>query len=170
MALIVTNMVAADWPQVAAIYREGIVTGHATFAPQPPAIWEEWCKNKITACNLVAKENHEIWGWAALSPISNRAAYAGVAEVSIYVGANARGRGAGSALLQKLIDLSEANGIWTLQAGIFPENQTSLSLHFKHGFRQVGIREKMGKMTYGPCQGRWRDVILLERRSKVAGV
>lgn len=170
MALIVTSMVAADWSQVAAIYVEGIETGHATFASQPPATWEEWCKNKITACSLVAKKNHEILGWAALSPISNRAVYAGVAEVSVYVGASARGKGVGSLLLHELINTSEANGIWTLQAGIFPENQASVSLHFKHGFRQVGIREKMGKMTFGPYQGRWRDVVLLERRSKVVGV
>jgi phosphinothricin acetyltransferase len=170
MALLVTTMVSVDWPQVAAIYREGIETGHSTFAPAPPAIWEEWCKTKIAACSLVAREDHDILGWAALSPTSNRAAYAGVADVSIYVSANAHGKGVGSLLLQELIRISEANGIWTLQAGIFPENQASLSLHFKHGFRQVGIREKMGKMTYGPCQGRWRDVILLERRSKVAGV
>lgn len=170
MALIITSMVAADWPPVAAIYREGIATGHATFAPAPPATWEEWCKNKINSCSLVTKENQKILGWAALSPISYRAVYAGVADVSIYVGAHARGRGVGSLLLQELIRTSEANGIWTLQAGIFSENHASLSLHFKHGFRQVGIREKMGKMAFGPYQGRWRDVVLLERRSKVVGV
>jgi phosphinothricin acetyltransferase len=170
MALIITSMVAADWPLVAAIYREGIETGHATFAPQPPATWEAWCKSKINSCSLVAKENHEILGWAALSPTSNRAVYAGVADISIYVSAKARGKGVGSLLLSELVGKSEANGIWALQAGIFPENQTSLSLHFKHGFRQVGIREKMGKMTFGPYQGRWRDVVLLERRSKVAGI
>lgn len=170
MTLIVTNMVAANWPQVALIYREGIETGHSTFAPAPPAIWEEWCSNKIAVCSLVAKENHDILGWAALSPISPRAVYAGVADVSIYVGANARGKGVGSLLLRELIRTSEANGIWTLQAGIFPENRASLSLHSKHDFRQVGIREKMGKMTFGPYQGRWRDVVLLERRSKVVGV
>lgn len=170
MALTITTMVAADWPQVATIYREGIATGHATFASQPPATWEEWCKNKMTTCSLVARENHEILGWAALSPISQRAVYAGVADVSIYVSSHARGHGVGSALLKKLIDVSETNGIWTLQAGIFPENQASLALHFKHGFRQVGIREKMGKMTFGSYQGRWRDVVLLERRSQVAGI
>jgi len=170
MALILTSMVATDWPQVAAIYAEGIETGHATFASRPPATWKEWRQNKITACSLVARENHEILGWAALSPISNRAVYAGVAEVSVYVGANARGKGVGSLLLQELIRTSEANGIWTLQAGIFPENQASLSLHLKHGFRQVGIREKMGKMEFGALQGCWRDVVLLERRSKVVGI
>lgn len=170
MALMITSMVAADWPQVEAIYREGIETGHATFASQPPATWEEWCKSKINSCSLVAKENHDIFGWAALSPISNRAVYAGVAEVSIYVSANARGKGVGSLLLHELVRTSEANGIWTLQAGIFPENQVSLSLHLKYGFRQVGIREKMGKMTFGPYQGRWRDVVLLERRSRIVGI
>lgn len=170
MALMITTMVAADWPQVAAIYHEGIATGHATFAPQPPATWEEWCQNKIGACNLVARDNHEILGWAALSPISQRAVYVGVAEVSIYVGAHARGQRVGSLLLQELIRASETNGIWTLQAGIFPENRASLSLHLKHGFREVGIREKMGKMAFGTYQGRWRDVVLLERRSKVVGV
>lgn len=170
MALIITSMIAADWPQVEAIYTEGIQTGHATFASAPPASWEAWCQNKITACSLVVKENDVIFGWAALSPISNRAVYAGVAESSVYVGANARGRGVGSLLLQELIRASEPNGLWTLQAGIFPENLASLSLHFKHGFRQVGIREKMGKMEFGPYQGRWRDVVLLERRSQVVGV
>jgi phosphinothricin acetyltransferase len=170
MALIITNMVAVDWPQVAAIYGEGIETGHATFASQPPATWEEWRENKINSCSLVAKENHEIFGWAALRPISNRAVYAGVAEVSVYVSAKTRGKGVGSLLLHELIGKSEANGVWTLQAGIFPENQASLSLHFKHGFRQVGLREKMGKMTFGSYEGRWRDVVLLERRSKVAGI
>lgn len=170
MTLMITSMIAADWPQVEAIYTEGIQSGHATFASAPPASWEEWCQNKITACSLVAKEHHDIFGWAALSPISNRAVYAGAAEVSVYVGTNARGKGVGSLLLRELIHSSEANGIWTLQAGIFPENQTSLSLHFKHGFRQVGIREKMGKMGFGPLHGRWRDVVLLERRSQVVGV
>lgn len=170
MPLIITDMAVADWPQVAAIYRQGIETGHATFASQPPATWEEWRKNKIIGCSLVTKEDHEILGWAALSPASNRAVYAGVAEVSVYVGASVRGKGVGSLLLRELIRASEANWIWTLQAGIFPENQASLSLHFKHGFRQVGIREKMGKMEFGPLQGCWRDVVLLERRSPVVGI
>ena len=170
MALMITSIIAADWPQVEAIYTEGIQTGHATFASAPPVSWGEWCQNKIAACGLVAKDNDQICGWAALSLISNRAVYAGVAEVSVYVSANARGKGVGSLLLRELIRTSEANGIWTLQAGIFPENQASLSLHWKHGFRQVGIREKMGKMTFGPYQGRWRDVVLLERRSRIVGI
>lgn len=171
-------MTAADWPAVAQIYQEGIDTGNATFAPAPPPSWEAWCQGKITACSLVARGDSNLlgWvpdptilGWVALGPYSSRAVYAGVAEVSIYLSARARGQGVGSALLQAVINLSETNGLWTLQAGIFPENQASLKLHTKHGFRQVGVREKLGRMAFGPWAGQWRDVILLERRSLTVG-
>lgn len=177
MAIIVAAMTASDWPPVSRIYQEGIDTGNATFATQPPASWEAWCESKINSCSLVARNDEEVIGWAALSPVSSRAVYAGVAEVSVYVSStvlrpaprSSRGTGVGSLLLQELIRTSEAHGIWTLQAGIFPENQASLSLHFKHGFREVGLREKLGRMELGEFAGKWRDVMLVERRSKVVG-
>lgn len=162
-------MTAVDWPAVAAIYQEGIATSQATFAPAPPPGWDEWRKGKINACSLVARDGDAVAGWAALSPTSARAVYAGVAEVSIYVAAAWRGQGVGSCLLTALIAASEAHGIWTLQAGIFPENTASLALHLKYGFRVVGRRERLGKMTVGPLAGQWRDVLLLERRSRVVG-
>jgi L-amino acid N-acyltransferase YncA len=163
-------MTAGDWPAVAAIYQEGIDTGGATFETAPPSNWEEWCKAKINACSLVARADESIVGWAALGPASSRRVYAGVAEVSIYIKAEMRGKGIGSRLLEELILASEANGIWTLQAGIFPENQASVTLHLRHGFRVVGVREKLGCMEFGPYQGQWRDVLFLERRSKVIGL
>ena len=163
-------MTGTHWPEVARIYQEGIDSGHATFESSPPKSWQEWSEKRIPACSLVATDGEGVLGWAALSPSSDRCVYAGVAEVSIYVSWTARGRGIGSKLLAELICLSEESNIWTLQTGIFPENEASLHLHAKHGFRQVGIREKLGKMGYGPCQGQWRDVGFLERRSQVAGV
>jgi L-amino acid N-acyltransferase YncA len=169
MAISIAAMTAADWPDVSRIYQEGIDTGNATFAAAPPVSWEAWCEGKINSCSLVARNEGEVVGWAALSPYSSRAVYAGVTEVSVYIRSTARGRGVGSLLLQGLIQSSEANGIWTLQAGIFPENQASLQLHFKHGFRVVGIREKLGRMEFGEFAGKWRDVLLLERRSNVVG-
>jgi L-amino acid N-acyltransferase YncA len=170
MSVLVAAMTSSDWPQVARIYQEGIDTGNATFAARPPATWEAWCESKINSCSLVAHGDDEVVGWAALSPVSSRTVYAGVAEVSVYVSSAARGKGVGSLLLQELIRTSEANGIWTLQAGIFPENKPSLLLHFKHGFRVVGIREKLGRMELGEYAGRWRDVMLVERRSAVTGI
>jgi L-amino acid N-acyltransferase YncA len=166
----ISAMTETDWPAVVRIYQGGIDTGNATFATHPPRSWEEWCAHKINACSLIARVDDRIVGWAALSPVSTRAVYAGVAEVSIYVRADARGQGIGTLLLKALIDRAESMGIWTLQAGIFPENQASLRLHLQQGFRRVGIREKLGKMDYGPHRGQWRDVVLLERRSKRVGI
>lgn len=166
----ISAMTEADWPEVAAIYQEGIDTGHATFAQHPPDSWEAWQAHKIDGCSLVARTEDKILGWAALSPTSTRAVYAGVAEESIYVRASARSKGVGLQLLQSLIDRAEAAGIWTLQTGIFSENEASLRLHYRCGFRLVGVREKKGKMEYGPCKGQWRDVLLLERRSKTVGL
>jgi phosphinothricin acetyltransferase len=160
-------MTAADWPEVSRIYQEGIDTGNATFAAAPPASWDAWCEGRIISCSLVARDDNVVVGWAALGSTSSRAVYAGVAEVSVYVSSAARRKGVGAILLQELIRSSEANGIWTLQAGIFPENQASLRLHFKHGFRVVGVREKLGRMEFGEWTGKWRDVMLLERRSNV---
>jgi L-amino acid N-acyltransferase YncA len=171
MSIITSPMTAAHWADVAQIYQDGINTGQATFAVAPPASWDEWCRGKINPCSLIAQDanHHEITGWAALSPVSSRAVYAGVAEVSIYVSTSARGQGVGSVLLQELIHLSELHGIWTLQAGIFPENRASLQLHLRQGFRAVGLREKLGRMELGEFKGKWRDVMLLERRSQVVG-
>lgn len=168
----IEQMTAADWPEVAAIYRDGIATGHATFASAPADSFEEFCEGKLQPCALVAREGEgagRIVGWATLSKVSDRCVDAGVAEVSIYVASSARGRGVGNALLRELIKASEAEGIWTLQAGVFPENTPSVILHERHGFRVVGRRDRLGKMTFGPLAGRWRDVLLLERRSGVAG-
>ena len=119
----------------------------------------------LEVCRLVAVENERVVGWAALSPVSNRCVYAGVAEVSVYVASEARGKGVGQILLDKLVEESEKEGFWTLQAGIFPENESSIALHQKNGFRILGLQEKFGKMGE-----KWRDVVLLERRSKVVGV
>ncbi len=163
-------MTAAEWTAVAAIYREGIATGHATFAAFPPATYAEWSKSKITGSSVISRNAQgEITGWACLSPVSERCVYAGVAEVSVYVRESARGQGVGDALMNELVARSEVAGIWTLQAGIFPENVSSLALHRRHGFREVGRRERIGKMTHGPLAGQWRDTLLLERRSMVAG-
>jgi phosphinothricin acetyltransferase len=154
-------MTADDWPAVRAIYEAGIATGHATFQTEAPT-WEAWDRTHLPSCRLVAKDDQvEIIGWAALSPVSSRPVYAGVAEVSVYVATRARGQGIGRALLEELVRQSEADGRWTLQAGIFPENEASLALHRCCGFRVVGRRERLGQL-----QGVWRDVLLLERRSE----
>src|SRR5581483_3044270 len=147
-----------DWRAVRDIYLEGIATGNATFQKTAPE-WTEWDAGHLSHSRLVAKRDGAIVGWAALSRVSARAVYAGVAEVSVYVAANARGHGVGRRLLAALIAESEGQGIWTLQAGIFPENEASLALHRAAGFRVVGVRERLGCMD-----GRWRDVVLLERR------
>jgi len=152
-----------DWEQVRAIYVEGIATGHATFETGAPQ-WEKWDSEHLARARLVARDGPAILGWAALSPVSGRCVYAGVAEVSVYVATSARNRGIGRALLEGLIRASEAEGIWTLQAGVFPENASSLALHRRCGFREVGRRERLGKLG-----DTWRDVILLERRSRMVG-
>jgi len=157
-------MKPSDWEAVKDIYEEGINTGNATFQQSAPA-WEEWNNNHLQHSRIIAKEGDEISGWAALTPVSGRCVYAGVAEVSVYVSGKARGKGLGKQLLKKLIEESEANNIWTLQAGIFPENQASINIHEACGFRMLGTRERIGKMN-----GIWRDTILLERRSKTVGI
>ena len=160
----VTPMNPCDWDTVRAIYVEGIASGNATFEKDAPA-WEKWDRDHLRCCRLVARSQGAVVGWAALSPVSARSVYAGVAEASIYVAGRARRQGVGSALLSALIAASEREGIWTLQAGIFPENAASLDLCMRAGFRVVGTRERLGCL-----EGRWRDVLLLERRSAVAGV
>lgn len=152
-----------DWEIVKAIYLEGIATGNATFETDAPN-WEGWNRHHLPFARLIGRSGAEVVGWAALSPVSSRPVYAGVAEVSIYVAATARGRGAGGLLLAALIEEAERNGVWTLQAGIFPENTASLALHKRSGFREVGRRERLGML-----HGVWRDVILLERRSDTVG-
>jgi phosphinothricin acetyltransferase len=157
-------MTPDDWPAVRAIYLEGIATGNATLETSAPE-WEKWNAAHIVSCRLVARVKGEVLGWAALSPVSSRCVYAGVAEVSAYVAAAARGRGVGLRLLSGLVAASEQAGIWTLQAGIFAENQASIRLHEGCGFRIVGTRERLGQL-----KGTWRDIILMERRSEVVGV
>ena len=159
----VRSMSPTDWSAVREIYEEGIATGHATFQSEAPT-WEEWDAGHLRSCRLVAERTGLVVGWAALSGVSSRCVYAGVAEVSIYVAAEARGGGIGRRLLEALVAESERAGIWTLQAGIFPENLPSLAVHERCGFRLVGRREKLGQMD-----GRWRDVLLLERRSPTVG-
>ena len=156
-------MLPAHWEEVKRIYEEGIATGNATFQTEAPT-YEEWNRGHLTISRFVAVENEEILGWAALTPVSGRCVYAGVAEVSVYVASSVRGKGIGNALLQALIKSSEENNLWTLQAGIFPENIASIKLHEANDFRIIGIREKIGKMN-----GVWRDTVLLERRSKLVG-
>jgi phosphinothricin acetyltransferase len=156
-------MIPAHWNAVRAIYEEGIATGNATFETSAPD-WVEWDATHRPDCRLVACLDGKVIGWAALSPVSSRCVYAGVAEESIYVAASARGRGVGRQLLMALIEESERAGIWTIQTGIFPENLASLVLHRSCGFRELGLRERLGQMN-----GVWRDVVFMERRSLVVG-
>jgi L-amino acid N-acyltransferase YncA len=151
-----------DWPEVEAIFRDGIATGVATFEVEPPS-WEAW-DDAHGGIRVVAELDGRVAGWCALSPVSERRCYRGVAEESVYVAGWAQGRGVGRALLEEAIARSEEAGIWTLQAGIFPENAPSLRLHLGCGFRLVGVRERLGE-----AKGEWRDVLLLERRSGVVG-
>ena len=158
------KMLLENWEAIKQIYEEGIATGQATFQQQAPE-WDEWNNDHLKHSRIVARENGQVLGWAALTAVSGRCVYAGVGEVSVYVSTKARGKGLGKQLLQKLIEESEANDIWTLQAGIFPENIASIKIHEDRGFRVVGRRERIGKMN-----GVWRDTILMERRSKTIGV
>jgi L-amino acid N-acyltransferase YncA len=159
-------MTADDWPAVKAIYEQGIETGLATFEVAPPD-WQAWDHSHLADCRLTARDaSGRVVGWAALGRYSSRLVYRGVAELSIYIAADQRGRGVGRLLLAKLIEASESAGIWTLQAGVMADNEASLALHEKCGFRRVGVRERIGRDS----ENRWRDVVLLERRSSVVGV
>jgi phosphinothricin acetyltransferase len=161
----VDAMSSDDWPAVRDIYEAGIATGEATFQTEAPP-WDAWDAAHLETCRLVAREEYgTLIGWAALGRVSARPVYAGVAEVSVYVAASARGRGVGRLLLTALIDASERDGRWTLQASIFPENEASVRLHERCGFRVVGRRERIARQY-----GRWRDTLLLERRSSVVGL
>jgi L-amino acid N-acyltransferase YncA len=159
------NPVAREhWPEVLRIYLEGSATGNATFETEAPS-WEKWDSGHLKNCRLIAQQGSTVLGWAALSLVSSRCVYEGVAEVSVYVAETARGKGVGKSLLSALVDSSEKSGLWTLQAGIFPENAASISLRKSLGFREVGRRERIGKMGET-----WRDVVLLERRSAKVGL
>lgn len=160
----ITAIVKEHYPNISRIYKEGIETGHATFETIVPE-WEDWDKSKLKHSRLAAIVDDTVVGWAALSPVSNRCVYGGVAEVSIYISNMHKGKGIGTALISKLIDDSEANGIWTLQSGMFPENEATVALHQRFGFRLVGYREKIGKLG-----NTWRDTIIMERRSKTIGI
>jgi L-amino acid N-acyltransferase YncA len=149
-----------DWPAVRAIYQQGIAGGQATFETEAPA-WAAWDRSHLDGHRLVAVHEGEVVGWAALSPVSERCVYEGVAEDSVYVADSAQGRGVGRALLEELVRRAESDGVWTIQAGIFPENESSIALHERCGFRVVGTRERIGKH-----HGVWRDVVLMERRSE----
>lgn len=162
--MIIRPMQAADWDAVALIYGEGIATGNATFESEVPA-WETWDSSHFEAGRLVAEDEGGVIGWGALSGVSDRCVYGGVAEVSVYVAERARGRGVGTSLLDALVGASETAGIWTLQAGVFPENEASVALLRRGGFREVGLREHLGRLN-----GSWRDVLLLERRSRRVGI
>ncbi|MHB1948861.1 MAG: GNAT family N-acetyltransferase [Gammaproteobacteria bacterium] len=161
MSLVIREMLETDWDAVKNIYLEGIATGNATFQKSAPT-WEVWNKEHLLTNRFVVENEKTIIGWAMLGSVSSRCVYTEVAEVSVYVASEARGKQVGYRILSKLISASEKNGIWTLEAGIFPENTASLMLHKKCGFREVGYREKLGKLD-----GKWRNVILLERRSQI---
>jgi L-amino acid N-acyltransferase YncA len=159
----VEEMRESDWPVVAVIYAEGISTGSATFETAVPA-YEAWDAAHLARPRLVLWSGTSLVGWAALAPVSARPAYRGVAEDTLYVAESARGIGAGTALLRALVEQAEGDGIWTLQAAIFAENRASVALHERCGFRVVGTRERIGRLN-----GSWRDIVLMERRSAVAG-
>jgi L-amino acid N-acyltransferase YncA len=158
--VVIVAMQREDWPEVVRIFGQGIATGDASFETEPPAP-EEWDRSHLREHRFVARWDDRVIGWAAVSPVSERCVYGGVVEVSVYVDEQARGQGVGRLLLERLIASTEKAGIWTIQAGIFPENEASVRLHENMGFRYVGTREALGKMN-----GVWRDVLLFERRSK----
>ena len=162
--MIIRSFKKADFSELKEIYQQGIDTGNATFQTRAKD-WPEWDRSVLAQCRLVAVENDQLTGWAALSPVSSRCVYAGVAEASVYVATSARGAGTGHHLLSHLATASEEDGIWTLNAGIFPENEASIALFTKNGFRIVGTQHKLGKM-----QDKWRDVVSLERRSTIVGI
>jgi len=159
----IESMTADDWPAVRAIYEDGLTTGHGSFETTAPS-WEDWNAKRTRHTRLVARDG-DLLGWVALTPVSTRACYAGVAEVGIYVAASARGRGVGRALMEAAIASAESHGVWTLQAATFPENTASLALQRRCGFREIGYRERIA------CHyGVWRNTILMERRSSRVGV
>jgi L-amino acid N-acyltransferase YncA len=169
MKYVIDTMRPEDWQHVRSIYLEGIRTGNSTFEADAPD-WAKWDSAHLPEHRLVIRSGASVLAWAALSPVSSRSVYSGVTELSLYVAAGWRGKGIGSVLLEAVISSSEKAGIWTLQGAIFPENEGSLHMVKKHGFREIGRRERIGRMTHGNLAGIWRDVIFVERRSTVAGV
>ena len=161
----IRNMIPEDWAQVVKIYQDGIATGFATFETKVPS-FQDWDNAHVDACRIIAEESGALLGWAALSPVSSRCVYGGVAEVSVYIAKNSRGKGVGKALMEELIKASEDEGYWTLQSGIFPENEPSIKLHENVGFRFLGKRERVGKTS----DGVWKDNLLFERRSNKVGI
>ncbi len=159
----IQQLTEQHWPEVSAIYASGLASGNAHFSNLVPE-WDEWDVEHVKNCRLVAIENNEVLGWAAITAISDRCVFAGVAEVSVYVAEKTRGKGIGKKLLAELVKQSEANNYWTLEARIFAENLASIKIHQANGFRIVGRRERIGKMN-----GVWRDTVLLERRSNKVG-
>jgi phosphinothricin acetyltransferase len=165
----VRPLVAEDWPSVRAIHAEGIATGNATFEPEPPS-WEDFDRARLPAHRFVALDGHgSVIGWVAVSPTSSRPVYSGVVEHSVYVARSARRGGVARRLLEHLVASTEADGIWTIQSSVFPENEATIALHMALGFRIVGTRERIALMSYGPFAGRFRDTVLLERRSGIVG-
>lgn len=163
------SLTAVDWPAVEAIYAAGIATGHATFEAAPPS-WEAFDTSRLGTQRLVAVDKTGlVVGWTAAAQVSDRCTYAGVVEHSVYVAPDAQGRGVGHLLLTALAASTEKAGMWTIQSGVFPENTASLQLHRSAGYRIIGTRERVGKMTYGPLAGQWRDVVMIERRSTLVG-
>lgn len=160
----VRSMNPSDWKEVSRIYSEGIATGIATFETQAPT-YAQWDKAHTEHCRLIAEQDGEIMGWAALSPVSSRCVYGGVGEVSVYISNKSRGKGVGKLLMEHLIKESEKAGYWTIQSGIFPENTASIKLHEKVGFRYIGKRERVGKI-----HGVWKDNLLFEKRSDKIGI
>ena len=164
MDIEIVPLASSHWPAVRSIYEEGLASGNATFETSAPE-WEEWSRSHLEPCRLVAIGGPDVVGWAALSDVSDRCVYAGVAEVSVYVADAARGQGIGRKLLEAVIEASERAGLWTIEAGMFPQNDASIRLHRSCGFRVIGTRERIGKMN-----GVWRDVVRMERRSPTVGV
>ena len=162
--IIIRNISEEDYPDIKKIFEAGIASGHATFETSAPD-WNEWNASKLPYCRLCAIADGKFAGWAALAPTSKRYVYRGINEESIYIAPEFAGKGIGKTLMSALINESEANGVWTLYASIFPENTTSIKLHLSSGFRQIGYMEKAGCMN-----GLWRDTFLFERRSRVTGV
>lgn len=169
MTFLVRAMEDEDKACVLRIYGEGIDTGQATFTSELPT-WEEWDETYLRTCRFVATQNDVVTGWAALKSVSTRTVYSGVTDISIYVAGPQHGNGIGKLMMASLIERSEAIGIWTIRAHMFPESQVSERLHRSFGFKKIGICEKAGKMENGPLRGVWRDVLLMERRSSVVGI
>jgi phosphinothricin acetyltransferase len=163
------TMLDMDQEKVIEIYREGIQSGHATFTSDVPT-WQEWDASYRRDCRIVAEEGGDVVGWAALKPVSSRPVYSGVTDISIYVAEGRSGEGIGGAMMAEIVRVSETVGVWTIRAHMFPENKVSERLHARFGFRVLGVCEKQGKMDLGPYAGQWRDVLLMERRSKIVGI